>query len=148
MIRIPSSARSLVCCARLRLAVRPATSSCSFSGVQVVFGGQRSRKKNFTVLESGHFHTLYGPRILIGEPHLTRKGSHDHGVCPSFCQGSGIRPSRLFGALRRHWVRWDLRLAPRLRVLAANLAHLRFSWVYDLELFSTQLPRQSCVALR
>jgi hypothetical protein len=53
-----------------------------------------------------------------------------------------------FGALRRHWVRWDLRLAPRLRALAANLVHLRFSWVYDLELFSTQLSRQSCVALR
>lgn len=30
----------LVCCARLRVAVRPATSSCSFSDVQAVFGGQ------------------------------------------------------------------------------------------------------------
>lgn len=35
----------LVCCARLRVAVRPATSSCSFSDVQAVFGDQRVERR-------------------------------------------------------------------------------------------------------
>jgi hypothetical protein len=92
-IKIPSSARSRYCCARLRVAVRLATSLAPF---QAVFGGQRVGREDVTVLvrkRSLRTHLRFpNPNRRT---HLTGKGSHDHwGLCPSFCQGSGIRPSR------------------------------------------------------
>jgi hypothetical protein len=130
-----------VCCAR------PITSLAPFRTFKQFFWWSKSRKKNVTVLEGGSFRTRLRSPSPSRRPHLTGKGSHDHGgVCPSFRQGKWY-PS--FKALRastpQHWVRWDLRSSSvgyghwrRIRRIFKDSPPVTIKFSYDLELFSTQ----------
>jgi hypothetical protein len=69
-----------VCCARLRVAVRPATFLAPFQDRSSSLRWSKSRKKDVTVLVR-----KWSLRTRLRSPnpnrrtHLTGKGSHDHG---------------------------------------------------------------------